>query len=494
MKVVIIALAILFILIASSLGYASASPVTAPVFSSFNTSQNGLSDFSVIINDRSIEVFKYFNVSGALPGLNSFFINQDRLTPIYWQGIGDISVVPAINFSKVGKFSYSSESVSYVFLYNGSYLGILYSTGLISESSGSISISNSLTLNASIEVSYITSPISYSGNSEGNYTITGQTFTGTYTSFSYAGGNILNYSLIGRNSSLNVFTSIGGSNSNDTAMAPSISSLSIPSRVSLYASDSVSPSLYASGIGSDLNISLASGFSLVPSGRHHYALPPKRQNDPFSSMLNQAYSEHTFKLRIGHINIGYVDVYGHPMMTPSGFELDSPISFLVVHVLPVYQSKLGSLPVAFDKSIGNATLEIYVHHKPYFIPLSPNVTSLNLSYSGNTLQFTFAQNGSQYVLVVMQGNYSVSKFSISGVGSAAANHYTLKRVGNETFILFTVNGTGTGSLTLGVVPYTNPFPRTILGIFSTAGVLVVLVAIFGITYARRKFVKEFEKE
>ncbi len=487
----------MFALVMVSLGSASASEDNSQHFFSYQKTPNGISNFTVFINNRSLEVIKYFNISSNLSEFEMPYVGSGKLTTIDWQGNGGVTVVPSVSFSRVGNFSYSGgllspENINYVLLYSGSYLGALYSTGKISEQYGSIYISDPSVVNQ-LAVSFMTSPVSYYASSNSNYTISGNSFVGSYSAFSYSNGVILNYSLLGNGSSVNIFSKLGGPIASSAVLASGISELDVPSNISIYASDGIAPLIYASEFGSSINISLVSGFSLVPSGHYEFMIPPDRGEDGLNSWLNIAYTERSFRIMSQNGLIGDIEVFGSSAVNSSSLELNSAVSFILIKFLPLSQMQTGHGPTAVNEIVENASSEIFVEEKPYFIPLSPNVTSLNLSFQGNTLRFDFLHNGSGIIMVFFTGSYSISSFSLSGITSEG-NQYSVQRASNNTFVLFNVTGNGTESLTMSVVPYVHSIPLTYLGLISGASLLVIIIAVSSILYSRRKFAKEFEKE
>ncbi|MEM0135455.1 MAG: hypothetical protein QXU18_09590, partial [Thermoplasmatales archaeon] len=134
MRHLAIAILVATLMVISSMALASAAsgnPKTG--FDYFDTNSNGISNFTVHVNNQIIEVFRYFNISGSSQSLNLPDINENKIIPISWQGFGNVSIIPAVSFSGVGTFNYSSTSMQYVYLYQSDYLGILFTTGHISE-------------------------------------------------------------------------------------------------------------------------------------------------------------------------------------------------------------------------------------------------------------------------------------------------------------------------------------------------------------------------
>ena len=121
------------------------------------------------------------------------------------------------------------------------------------------------------------------------------------------------------------------------------------------------------------------------------------------------------------------------------------------------------------------------------------MTSQNLSFERGILDFQFIQNSSQKFVIVIQGNYSVSSFSLKGVGSNGGN-YTVTRTANETIISFTTNGTGQGTLSLSVVPFEGTFSKMpLIGLIVSTSALVVVVGSL-IIYSRKRLIEKIEKE
>ncbi len=455
-----------------------------------DTSTNGISNFTVHVNNQDVLVFRYFNVSGPSLSLNLPDLSENKLVPLYWMGYGNVTITPAMSFSSIGNFANSNYNFQYVYLYQQSYLGILLTSGSISESGNEIIISNQYG-NASFSVSFINAPLSQFNFTSNSFHSSGNSFYGTYSSFSYSPGLIQDYSLINNQSSVSVISSI--SSSGNSALSLSTNALATPNTAGVFASDGLFPLIYLDSFNSTVAIRLSDGF--------HFATTESEQGhgggneqDPFVSPGFQYYNERVYKIMSGSRTLGSVDVYGQTSVNNTTLTVNSPMSFVIIRFLPFFQSSTGTNHS--NDELGNATTEVYVDNQAYFVPFSPNVTAQNLSFGQGTLMFQFVQNGTQQFVIVIQGNFSVSKFSVTGNGSSSPS-YTVARSGNETIISFSTNGTGQRNLSLSVAPYLSTLgggnQMPLVGLIVST---VALVAVAGslIAYSRKKWEKGFEKE
>ncbi|MGC8561964.1 MAG: hypothetical protein ACP5UZ_06670 [Thermoplasmata archaeon] len=494
MKYLAIAILLAALMLASSMAFASAAPGNqATGYDNFDLSHNGISNFTVRINNQAIVVFRYFNISGSTQFLNIPNVNENRMVPISWHGFGNVSIVPAISFSSVGSFNYSSIPVQYLYLYKSDYIGVILTTGQISESGGQIFINavNSLTENS---VELVNSPISDYNFTQNSYQAIGHSYKGNYSSFSYSSGSIVNFSLINEESSVQIISSI--SSSKGLSLSMNTAGVSTADENGVFASDGLFPMVYLNGFDTAINITLANGFRFWSSGERPFHGGDGNGNNVRSEDHSgigsiQMPEQQIFKIVSGHRTVGYVDVYGKTTLNNTTLSVNSPMSFVVVRFLPSFKSAAGENHSNDD--LGNATTAIYVDNGTYFVPFSPNVTAQNLSFNQNTLTFDFIQNGTQDFVIVMQGNFSVSAFSFQGPGQNNS-HYSVSRTSNQTIISFSTNGSGQGSLSLSVAPVIvqpNHFSLIVLVVSATS---IVVVAGSLIIYSRRRWVKELEKE
>jgi hypothetical protein len=453
-------------------------------------SSNGIANFTVHVNNQNVLVFRYFNVSGSSLSLNLPDLNENKLVPLFWRGSGNVTILPAMSFSQVGNFSNPSYDFQYLFLYQSSYLGILLTTGSISESGGEIFVNN-LVGAAYFTIYFINSPLSQFNFTSNSFQSNGNSYYGTYSSFTSSPGLIKDYSLINNQSSVSVISSIalGG----DSLLSFNTSGLAVPNKSGAFASDGLFPLLYLDSFNSSVTIRLSDGF--------HFGTPEAEQGnggggeqDPFNSAGLPYVNERVFKIMSGSRTLGSVDVYGQMSINNTTLIVNSPVSFVVIRFLPAFQSSTG-INHSNDE-LGNATTEIYLDNQAYFVPFSPNVTAQNLSFKQGTLIFQFVQNGTQQFVIVIQGNFSVSNFVITGNGSSYP-HYSILRSGNETIVTFTTNGTGQRNLSLSVTPFLSTngggkqLPLMALIISVTA---LVTVAGSLIAYSRKRWERNLEKE
>ena len=459
---------------------------TANAYDTFNTTSNGISDFSVQVNGQTIEVFSYFNISGSSLSMDMPFVSDDKMMPLFWQGTGTVTIVPALSYSRIGAFDYAFSQMEYVYFYQTNYLGMLVTNGQISESGNLIVINSSANMGEQ-SISYINCPLSDYNYTENSFQSSGNSYYGNYSSFYYSAGQISNYSLINRQSAVSVISKISSSGS--TSLSFNTQSLATKGNVGMFVSDGLFPLIYLDGFNTSMSIKLAEGF--------HFGYREDFQSgnggsgeDPSSYWPISMGEEHIFKIQNGFRILGYVDVYGGASLNNSTLVVNSPISFVVVRFLPSVQTTGG--PSQSNNVLGNASTEIFIDNQAYFIPFSPNVTYQNLSFDHGNLLFQFTQNGTQKIVVVIQGNFTVSKFSLNGVVEQPTN-YTVTRTANETIISFGTSGNGTQSLSLSIVPYqrgTSQIPLMALVISLTA---LVAVTISLIVLSRKNWVKRLEK-
>ena len=493
MKYLAIAVLLTIAVMVSSMPFAGAAQGNQDSgYGVYNINQNGISNFTVHVGNQFIEVFRFFNVSAPTQFLNMPNINENTMVPISWHGFGNVSIVPVIPFSGVGSFNYSAFQVEYVYLHFSNYLGMILTTGTISESGGVILIKaiNSLVENS---VELVNSPLSNYNYTQESYKLTGHSYLGNYSSFSFF-GSLNDYALVNRNSSVQVMSSISSSNGFYYTM--NSAGLSTPHGNTIFASDGLFPMIYANGFDTSINVTLANGFQFGTSGDRaqnggdgNGNSAPSEDHSGIGSIRMP--EEHIFKIMNGHKTVGYIDVYGSTTINNITLTVNSPLSFVIVRFLPSFQA--AGVANHSNDDLENATTEIYVDNEAYFVPFSPNVTSQNLSFSQNTLSFDFIQNGTQNFVIVIQGNFNVSTFSFHGPGQNNS-HYSIAKTSNQTIISFTTNGSGQGSLALSVTPVlvqSSNLPLIVLVISAT---MIVVVSSSLIIYSRKRWIKELEKE
>ncbi len=489
MRYLVVALIVASLMLLSGLSLTSASGISSVTsFDDYNSTTNGISNFTVHVNSQTVDVFKYVNVTGTSSSLTQPYVNDESVISLFWQGLSNVTITPAISFSSVGNFSYSSSVLEYVYFYQSNYLGTLFTTGKISESANQLSISGSSFLQH-FAISYMSAPISNFNFSQNSMQFNGYSFIGNYSSFGYANGEIKDYSLINQDSSVAIISNISSSES--TLLSFSTKDFSVPGSTCILASDGLFPTMYLQGYDSSINITLSDGFSFGNSDRESLQVVNSNY-DPSPHSIIPFYEEHILKINRGAETLGYVDIYGRVSIVNSTLEVNSPISFVLIRFLPSFHSTNGQ-PNNSNGHLGNASTEIFINNQAYFVPFSPNVTSQNLSFERGVLDFQFIQNSSQKFVIVIQGNYSVSSFSLKGVGSNGGN-FTVTRTANETIISFTTNGTGQGTLSLSVVPFVGTFSKIpLIGLMVSTSALVIVVGSL-IIYSRKRWIEKLEKE
>jgi hypothetical protein len=493
MKYPAVAILLAIMVMGSTMAFASAAQGNqSSGYDVYNFDQNGISNFTVHVNNQFIEVFRYFNISGPTQFLNMPNINENKMVPIYWHGFGNVSIVPAVQFSGAGSFNYSSFQLQYVYLHSTNYLGMILTTGTISESGGEIII---MAISPLVEnsVELINSPLSDYNFTQGSYKVSGHSYLGNYSSFSYV-GSLSDYALVNREASVQVISSI--SSPNGLYFSMNTAGLSTPDENGIFVSDGLFPIIYVNGFDTSINVTLSNGFQFGTFGERvqnggdgNGNNAPREDRSGIGSI--QMPEEHIFKIMNGHRTVGYIDVYGSTTINNTTLTVNSPLSFVIVRFLPSFQS--AGVANHSNDDLENATTEIYVDNEAYFVPFSPNVTSQNLSFSQNTLSFDFIQNGTQNFVIVIQGNFNVSAFSFHGPGQNNS-HYSVTKTSNQTIISFTTNGSGQGSLALSVTPglvQSSSLPLIVLVISAT---MIVVVSGSLIIYSRKRWIRELEKE
>ncbi len=489
---VAISIAVLMVL---SLAFASGSAVADGSHSNDSSDTNftssGISNFSVQINGQQIEVLSYFNYSLINPEMGSPIIREDSNTPLIWNGFGNVTIVPAVSFSAVGSLNFSSLELNYIYLYSSSYIGILLTTGFMNESGNQVSVSSS-TMTVPFSIVLVNAPLSGYNFSQNSYRSVGNEYYGNFSSFNYANGQIENYSLVNGQSSVSVISEVyaqGG-----IRLSTSLNGFAIPGTPVGFASDGLFPLLFLSGAGSPVHLNLSDGFHFSSSDDH--GDQGQGISDGEDAHLQNSFPiplprERILKIVSGLRVVGYADVYGAVSYNNTSLVASSPLSFLLVRFLPSFST--ANTSNEGGKHLQNATTEILVSDQAYFIPFTVNVTSQQISFAQNILNFTFVQNGTQQFVIVIQGNFTVSSFSLVGSG-ANGSSYTVTRTGNQTIISFVANGSGQKSLSLAIAPLrasVSPIPLFVLFISSAA---LIVVTLSFIIYSRRKMMREIEKE
>ncbi|MDA8055242.1 MAG: hypothetical protein M0Z77_06270 [Thermoplasmatales archaeon] len=493
MRSLAIALVLATIMVLSSMALATAAGGNSKMgFDTSDSSSNGISNFMVRVNNQEIEVFRYFNITGASQSQNLPNINENKIMPLFWQGFGNVSITPTLSFSAVGNVNYYSSPMEFVFFYQFNYLGILLATGRITESGNQISITGANSFMA-VSVAYLNAPLSDYNFSQNSFKFNGGSYYGNYSSFYYSAKQIDDYSLINQESSVSVISSI--SNSNGMGLSFDTAGISVPGSTGIFVSDNLFPLIYLDGFNSSTNITLSTGFHFGTSEDHSGQGDRGGGNgpgqDPFDSGSFPIPQEHVYKIMNGFRTVGYVDAYGQVKVNNTSLVVNAPLSFVLVRFLPSFQSTNGTNHSNDD--LQNATTEIYVDNQAYFVPFSPNITSQNLSFGQNLLNFVFTQNGTQQFVIVIQGNFSVSTFSLTGTGQNNS-HYKVTRTSNQTIISFLTNGSGQRSLSLSIAPYVGKINQLpLIGLLLSSTILVIVVGTL-ILYSRRKSLRELEKE
>ena len=110
MRYLVVALIVASLMLLSGLSLTSASGISSVTsFDDYNSTTNGISNFTVHVNSQTVDVFKYVNVTGTSSSLTQPYVNDESVISLFWQGLSNVTITPAISFSSVGNFSYSSK-------------------------------------------------------------------------------------------------------------------------------------------------------------------------------------------------------------------------------------------------------------------------------------------------------------------------------------------------------------------------------------------------
>lgn len=464
---------------------------------SYETSNQGILNLSVEINNQSILIFNAIKFNGNLEHEqpdDNFYIGNNKMTPFIWVGSGSIHFNVNINVSRIENFSYSGQNFSYIYIRSASYLGMLFTNGNASTERGNITISGG-NISEQIAVVYFTSPVSYCECPSGNYTLTKEGYLGNYSSFSYRGLGIENYSVFNSLSSVSLFSYIGSASNSLPSLANQFSDLISSERIAIYPVDGISPFVFISSEGAPLNISLNNEFRLVRSGSPSVWYDQEYERSALET-FTKSFNEQIYKIVSGNSSLGSIDVYGNAqVLNNSTIYLDSPLSFVVIRLTPVTLSPDYSL--LSGKLSSGINSEIYVGNKQYFIPLSTNVTLKGLTYENGTLNFLFTQTATANFLIIFQGNYSVDNVTTTDVnssGNVSLSFFSLVRGDNETLVYVSVAGNGTSYLTLSVIPFVVVNSPSMMWLLPVVSIVLIFSAFFLIFYARKRSLNLLEKE
>ncbi|MEM4119300.1 MAG: hypothetical protein QXR75_05070, partial [Thermoplasmatales archaeon] len=137
-------------------------------------------------------------------------------------------------------------------------------------------------------------------------------------------------------------------------------------------------------------------------------------------------------------------------------------------------------------------VEVVISKGAYYVPLSPNISLDQISFSRGNLFLSIYQNGTSYIFIVLEGNISFEKSEIT-TPNGSFKYTSLKKEGNFTIVTFIANGTGMTNLSLSVLPVSGHQIISVyyLVIFSSALTATTLSVIY---FSRRRWIKSFEKE
>ena len=84
MRYLAVALIVASLMLLSGLSLISASGISSVTsFDDYNSTTNGISNFTVHVNSQTVEVLKYFNVTGTSSSLAQPYVNDDSMTSLF---------------------------------------------------------------------------------------------------------------------------------------------------------------------------------------------------------------------------------------------------------------------------------------------------------------------------------------------------------------------------------------------------------------------------
>ncbi|MEM0141551.1 MAG: hypothetical protein QXN66_05920 [Thermoplasmatales archaeon] len=437
-------------------------------------------NFTVQVDGQNLLVFKYINITNTSQQFSR--IHQDGMQPgsFYWQGDGNITMMSAINLSKPGNFSWENQQINFVYLYTNYYVGILMSDGAMTVSSGTIRI-NAYPNQPWISVEYFTTPFSQYDMEFGTYNQNGNQLISLNSEFQMRNGSLYSYSLLKGNTSLDVISSISGGEASGNQVAVSVSSFTGNIKSIVVPTDSHLPTIFMSSLGYNLTVNFENFVTLSSSDSKD-----SDNHSQYFLKFPEFLEREEYLISVHGKTLGFAVVYGSSEVNNSTLSLGGPLSFAVIRFL----NPKNPEPVIGKENSTNGA-EVVLSKGAYYIPLSSNVSLQQMTFSNGNLFLSIFQNGSGYIFIVLEGNWSFVSSQI--YAPSGPSNYTITKEGNFTVVTYRINGTGTTNLTLSVAPTTM---HKFVGIYYLILFVLAAVAISlsTIYLSRRKWIKSFEKE
>ncbi|MEM0130419.1 MAG: hypothetical protein QXW75_03030 [Thermoplasmatales archaeon] len=441
-----------------------------------NFSSSG--NFTVNLNGSELVIFRYINVSGMPHQVSNIHRGGLENNGFYWQGHGNVTLVPGVNYSRENSLNSQDGLLNFIYLYTNEYLGVLLSNGNVILSRGTIEVTSP---GGVVFVEYLTAPFSAYGMKFLTYSETDGEFHGENSAFSIENGTLSSYSLLKENTSLDVIKNVSGEPggiqvaTNTSTLINAPESLVIPSDLNL-------PTILLSILGPGVAVNFDSYVNLSPLAHSRVDNKPF-QDQPIQNLPRAS----EYLISIQKKTIGFAIVYGSSEISRNSLMIDGPISFAVIRFLNPSHSE----PLINNANATNG-VEVVISKGAYYIPLSPNISLDQISFSHGNLFLSISQNGTSYIFIVLEGNLSFGKSEI--VTPAGSFNYTsLKKEGNFTMVTFVANGTGMTNLSLSVLPVSGHqiISAYYLVVFASALTAITLSVIY---LSRRRWIRSFEKE
>ncbi|MGC8655508.1 MAG: hypothetical protein ACP5RG_03385 [Thermoplasmata archaeon] len=437
-------------------------------------SGNDIYNFSVKIDGNQMIVFNSLTYGSSFPMmsyLGKLKIIDNYLTPILYYGNGKL------NTSVSDNIDFSIENVSnvtYVKLSNDNYYGVIISNAAVSEYQQNLTFDS----NSPYYFLYMTLPVSYyvaNYDNENSSTI-------NYSSYTISNDGISNYSLNWMNSSVNVIERI---ESNAATSDQDI-------KESLIFVNSMSPEIIGTGYVSGYIISLSNPFNfelINQTGMLNTSLQLNISNIP--SEISLQHSLYAI-LYDGEI-IGTANVFGYSYLDGSNLIIPTEESSFIIQFKPANYSVIQR---NYLTGQGNISLEIYANRSGYFIPLSPAVQVTSLNVSGNLVISNFYQYQNSTIEFFIPSGYRITGLSVNGNNisyGSETNGFTVTRIGNQTVAIININETGEVSMAISLSKLTSENRIPLFTIFLISAIILIIVALGLIYYARRKSIEIYEK-
>ncbi|MEM0346679.1 MAG: hypothetical protein QW340_03295 [Thermoplasmatales archaeon] len=433
-------------------------------------------NFTVNINGSELVIFRYINVSGMPHQVLKIHRGGLENSGFFWQGHGNVTLVPAVNYSHKNSLNSQDGNLNFIYLYTNEYLGVLLSNGNVTISGGSIEVTSP---GGNIFVEYLTTPFSAYDIKFLTYSETDNEFDGKNSAFSLDNGELSSYSLLKGNTSLDVIKNIS-SELEDSKVLTNMSELINAPESLVIPSDLNLPTILLSTLGPGVTVNFDSYVNLSPISHGHVDIKPFTNQHIISKASE-------YLISIQKKTIGFAIVYGSSEINNNSLTIEGTISFAVIRFLNPSHSE----PLIKNTNTTNG-VEVVISKGAYYVPLSPNISLDQISFSRGNLFLSIYQNGTSYIFIVLEGNISFEKSEIT-TPNGSFKYTSLKKEGNFTIVTFIANGTGMTNLSLSVLPVSGHQIISVyyLVIFSSALTATTLSVIY---FSRRRWIKSFEKE